>query len=97
MNIHESTGAQLVVERVPNFNPQTTQLVQERGTGPPPTPCVSASAQALFEPSLVLSALISQSPAPLFKAATITSDLSTSYKSQCCEQQLIQLYFSITF
>lgn len=35
MNIHESTGAQLVVERVPNFNPQTTQLVQERGTGPP--------------------------------------------------------------
>lgn len=30
MNIHERRQ-QLVVERVPNFNPQTTQLAQERG------------------------------------------------------------------
>lgn len=31
----KGTGAQLVVERVPNFNPQTTQLAVEKGTGPP--------------------------------------------------------------
>lgn len=63
----KGTSAQLVVERVPNFNPQTTQLAEkERGTGPPQLHVsLAASARALFEPSLILWILISQSPPPL--------------------------------
>lgn len=66
-----STGEQLVEERVPNFNPQTRQLTEERGGG---SPLLHVSLLQLFEaPHFYFQCL---SPTPLFKASK--SDLTSS-------------------